>query len=213
MTDTSPKVFIVDDDQDIRSSLSRALRKRGFNVEAFGSAMAFLTIYTPDQPGCLVLDYGMPGMNGLELQAELKRRNYAIPIIFITGHGGVAESVQAIKSGAIDFLEKPFRQDALDERIRSALQTDKKRRERLQMVTQALDDFASLTEREKEIASLMVANPSDASSKMIARRLEISHRTVDHHRARILEKMHIRSVAELVDLSSKAKLFDESATL
>lgn len=208
MTANDPKVYIVDDDRDIRRSLSRALQKRGFDVEAFDSAQAFLSAYTPDRTGCLVLDYGMPDMNGLELQAELLRRNHTIPIIFITGHGGVPESVQAMKAGAIDFLEKPFRQNVLDERIRSAFETHDKRRERDQIITQARLDFGTLTDREKEIASLMVAQPSDASSKMIARRLDISHRTVDHHRARILEKMHIRSIAELVDLSSKAKLFE-----
>lgn len=208
MNATDPKVYIVDDDRDIRRSLSRALQKRGFDVEAFDSAQAFLSAYAPDRTGCLVLDYGMPDMNGLELQAELLRRNHTIPIIFITGHGGVPESVQAMKAGAIDFLEKPFRQNVLDERIRSAFEAHDKRRERDQIITQARLDFDTLTDREKEIASLMVAQPSEASSKMIARRLDISHRTVDHHRARILEKMHIRSIAELVDLSSKAKLFE-----
>lgn len=209
MNTVEPIVFIVDDDSGIRSSLSRALRKRDFAVEAFESAEAFLQSYDPDVPGCLVLDYGMPQMNGLELQNTLLDRGYIIPIIFITGHGGVAESVQAIKSGAVDFLEKPFRQDVLVERIRNAFEIDADARKRDQITGQAQSKFNNLTDREKEIASLMVSQPSEASSKEIARQLDISPRTVDHHRARILEKMNVRSVAELVDLSSKVNLSND----
>ena len=208
MSDKTPKVFLVDDDSGIRSSLSRALTKRGYEVEAFASAEAFLELYDPNQPGCLVLDYGMPKMNGLELQATLNERGYAIPIIFITGHGGVAESVQAIKSGAIDFLEKPFRQDVLVERINAAFEIDSTARVETQSTTQARADYNNLTDREREIANLMISKPSDASSKEIARTLDISPRTVDHHRARILEKMNVRSIAELVDLCSKARVLD-----
>lgn len=203
-----PKVFIVDDDNGIRSSLSRALGKRGFDVLTFESANAFLSVYDPAVPGCVVLDYGMPDVNGLELQAIMGRRGYSIPIIFITGHGGVAESVQAIKAGAVDFLEKPFRQDVLVDRIRSAFEIDAEMRERDQAIIKARSNFSNLTDREKEIASLIVRQPSDASSKEIARTLEISPRTVDHHRARIFEKMRVRSIAELVDLAGKARFFD-----
>ena len=208
MITDAPTVFIVDDDDDVRKALSRALVKRGFKVDVFSSAEAFLTTYNPVQTGCLVLDFGMPHMNGLELQAELNRRNYLIPIIFITGHGGVPETVQAIRSGAVDFLEKPFRQDILHDRIRAAFQIDEKARRDDDDIARARADFCKLTDREKEIASLMASQPSDASSKLIARQLKISPRTVDHHRARILEKMNVRSVAELVDVFGKAKLFD-----
>jgi len=207
MSTADPCVFIVDDDGDIRKSLSRALTKRGFVVEAFASALEFLAAYDSERPGCLVLDYGMPGMNGLELQTELNNRGYSIPIIFITGHGGVAESVQAIKSGAVDFLEKPFKQEVLDTQIRAAFEVDQTLRAKDQSILRARQDFATLTDREREIANLIADHPSEASSKMIARRLDISPRTVDHHRARILEKMQIKSVAELVDLCSKARLF------
>ena len=122
MSSSSPTIFIVDDDIDVRTSLSRALRMRGFEVETFSSALKFLETYDPERTGCLLLDQGMPHMTGLELQEKLREREYPIPIIFMTGHGGVNQSVQAMKHGAIDFLEKPFRQDFLVERIHVALE-------------------------------------------------------------------------------------------
>lgn len=208
MMSGNSKVFLVDDDSDIRSSLTRALTKRGFEVEAFASAKAFLTHYDPSQSGCLVLDYGMPKMNGLQLQQTLLERGHSIPIIFITGHGGIPESVLAMRSGAIDFLEKPFRQSVLVERITAAFEIDQEQRQQGEAVGQARAAFERLTDREKEIAELMVSQPSDASSKGLARHLDISPRTVDHHRARILEKMQVRSIAELVDLTVRAGLFE-----
>lgn len=207
MTSPQGTVFLVDDDAAIRSSLSRSLTKRGFVVEDFAAATDFLDSYDPESPGCLVLDYGMPGMNGLELQQKLLAIGYQIPIIFITGHGGVAESVQAIKSGAIDFLEKPFRQAVLIDCIQSAFDLDATLRAQNQAKRRAQASFNALTDREQEIARLMVSDPSNASSKQIARTLEISPRTVDHHRARILEKMQVGSVAELIDLANKADVF------
>jgi len=199
-------VFLVDDDEDIRTSLTRALTKRGFSVEAYESAPEFLTNYDPDATGCLILDHGMPDMTGLELQQLLLDRNIALPIIFITGHGGVPESVRAIQAGAIDFLEKPFRQDVLVERIEHAFTVAEASRANKDATDSVRKRFDNLTEREREIALWIVEHPSDASSKEIARQLDISPRTVDHHRARILEKMHVRSIAELVDLSAKANL-------
>ncbi|WP_299907743.1 response regulator [uncultured Paracoccus sp.] len=196
-------VYIVDDDPDIRSSLSRALRVRGYAVESFDSAAGFLESYDGNPHGCLILDQGLPGMTGLELQKHLNQEGRALPIIFITGHGGVPESVQAIKGGALDFLEKPFRQSELIERINSALESA----ERLAQVENQSRDARSklerLTPREREIADYMLANPGDLSSKGIARALDISPRTVDHHRARILEKLQIGSVAELIDLARR----------
>ncbi len=206
MTEREPTVFLVDDDKDIRRSLSRALTKRGFAVEDFVGAMDFLGAYDPSNPGCLVLDHGMPDMTGLELQELLLEKNINIPIIFITGHGGVPESVKAIKSGAVDFLQKPFKQDLLIERINNAFEIDAASRQGDNLQSEIRARFDRLTEREREIASLMINQPSEASSKMIARTLDISPRTVDHHRARILEKMDARSVAELLDLANKANI-------
>lgn len=205
----SSVVFLVDDDEAIRLSLSRALSKRGFVVEPFDSASAFLDSYDPAVPGCLVLDYGMPGMNGLELQSELTRRGHAIPVIFITGHGGVPESVTAMKGGALDFLEKPFRQAVLIERIQSAFEVDQKARQTRLSQSDTRSRFETLTAREREIVAFMVENPSSTSSKEIGRTFDISPRTVDHHRARILEKMCVSSVVELVNIVVTGRLLGE----
>lgn len=207
MSDITLTVFLVDDDPDIRSSLSRALEKRDFNVESFASAAEFLSTYDGTQTGCLLLDYGMSEMNGLELQEHLISSGYDIPIIFITGHGGIAESVKAMKSGAVDFLEKPFRQETLvaciNEAFAKAVETETQK----EKTKVHRDNYARLTSREQEITQLMVTNSSSISSKEIGRQLDISPRTVDHHRARILEKMATKSVAELVDICLRAELF------
>ncbi len=195
-------VFLIDDDDKIRTTLSRALIKRQFNVRAFESATRFLEEYDPAEPGCLVLDYGLPEMNGLELQKVLADKQIAIPIIFISGHGGVPESVQAMKAGAVDFLEKPFRQHVLVDCITAAFAADMAARA-LEMDRKSTQErFSKLTTREREIANFMIANPSNTASKEVGRELNISPRTVDHHRARILEKLGIHSVAELIDLSN-----------
>jgi len=195
---TTSIVFLVDDDEAIRSTLSRALIKRGFEVRTFETAQAFLETYDPSEPGCLVLDYGMPGLNGLELQTHLIDHHISIPIIFISGHGGIPETVQAMKAGAVDFLEKPFRQHVLVNCIDAAFETDLNTRTQQQQVGITRQKFASLTTREQEIAQFMIDNPSNTASKEIGRALDISPRTVDHHRARVLEKMGTKSVAELV---------------
>lgn len=192
-------VFLVDDDDSIRTSLARALDKRGYNVTTFASAEGFLEAYDPRLPGCLVLDYGMPGLNGLELQKRLTDDKVAIPIVFISGHGGIPESVQAIKAGAVDFLEKPFRQHTLVDCIEAAFATDIEARALNAETKSARERFARLTAREQEIAQFIIANSSNTSSKEIGRKLDISPRTVDHHRARILEKMEMNSVAQLID--------------
>ncbi len=209
MPNDQPFVFIVDDDEVIRTSLSRALTMRGFSVRSYASAEAFLAAYDPDEPGCLVLDYGMPQMTGLELQQRLVDEDKPIPIIFVTGHGGVPESVQAMKLGAIDFLEKPFKQETLIDRIGIAFEADAQTRVGRAAAREARARFDRLTEREQEIMLFLVKNPSATSSKDVARSLDISPRTVDHHRSRILEKMEVRSVVELVDVSRSTGLFSE----
>lgn len=202
MDDRKPTVFVVDDDQDIRTSLTRALGQRGFEVEAYDSAVAFLDAYD-NRAGCLVLDYGMPGMNGLELQAVLNRRDSPLAIVFVTGHGGVPESVQAMKGGAVDFLEKPFRQSVLVERIETAFGIAASRQAAQEARRGIRARFDRLTAREEEIVARMIENPAEVSSKEIGNYLGISPRTVDHHRARILEKLEVRSLVELVDLAAR----------
>lgn len=195
-------VFVVDDDPDIRRSLTRALQKRDYLTQAYDSGLSFLEEYDGTSAGCLVLDHGMPGMTGLELQAHLVDLDYPLAIIFVTGHGGVPESVQAIKNGAIDFLEKPFRQSVLLERIEAAFAVvrEKLAHQRAMRQNQAL--FDRLTAREQEIVQLIISNPSEVSSKEVGNALGISPRTVDHHRARILEKLRVKSVAQLIALAN-----------
>ena len=200
-------VFIVDDDDDIRSSLSRALSKRGYTVETFSSARHFLKAYDHNKLGCVILDYGMPDMNGLELQQHMKEQSILLPVIFITGHGGIPESVQAIKQGAVDFLEKPFRQTTLVNCIEMAFGTVLETQLSEQGHKQLEENLGRLTNREKEVAEYIVLNPSTTSSKEVGRHLGISPRTVDHHRARVLEKMNMTSVTELVNQCVKAGLF------
>ncbi|MCV2445829.1 MULTISPECIES: response regulator transcription factor [Paracoccus] len=203
MTDSPLTVFLIDDDEGIRRSLQRALEKRGYAVESHASAASFLAAYDPARQGCLLLDYGMPGMNGLELQRHLNVLGATIPVIFITGHGGVPESVQAIKAGAVDFLEKPFRQAHLVERIETAFAVARERLDLHEQDRRLRARFQSLTARELEIVQRMIARPSEISSKELAAALGISPRTVDHHRARILEKMNVKSVAELIALATR----------
>ena len=205
-----PFVYLVDDDANIRTSLSRALGLRGYEVRSFASAQVFLEAFDASASGCLILDYGMPGMNGLQLQQHLVDAGVSIPIIFITGHGGVPETVQAMKMGAVDFLEKPFKQSILIDRIDAAFEASEKRREADMQTAKTRSRFDSLTEREQEIALIMVTNPAQNSSKEVARQLDISPRTVDHHRARILDKMAVHSVAELVEATIRAGLFKDN---
>lgn len=200
MSATHPKVFVIDDDASIRTSLKRTLKMRGFDVVTFTDARNFLDSIDDNISGCIVLDQGMPGMTGLELQQELLRQGSALPIIFITGHAGIPESVQAMKGGAVDFLEKPFRTDVLVDRIGAAFEILAQTTFAREKAADAQEKFALLTTREREIVDFMVANPSHTASKDVARVLEISPRTVDHHRARILEKLQIGSIVELVDL-------------
>ena len=192
------RVFIVDDDPQLRTSVSRSLRKRGYDVEEFGSAGQFLTAFGDGRAGCIVLDYGLPDMNGLELQAHLMAHGHKIPIVFITGHGGIPESVKATKAGAVDFLEKPYHPRVLAECVRVALDLDALRRKTQQMELRHHSAVAKLTESEKQVFDMMIETPHASSSKAIARTLDISPRTVDRHRAQILLKTECRTVAELI---------------
>jgi two-component system response regulator FixJ len=200
-------IYIIDDEEDIRTSLTRSLTKRGYKVESFSSADSFLDTYNRTNSGCLLLDYGMPEMNGLELQNKLIEMEISIPIIFMTGHGGIPQSVQAIKAGAIDFLEKPFQQKVLLKAIDTAFEQATSLNEDIEGANALKAKFETLTTREKEIAEFIVRNPADTSSKFIGRQLDVSPRTIDHHRARVLEKMDVTSVAELIEKAIKSNLF------
>ncbi len=197
-------VFIVDDDPSVLRTLPRALMRRGYNVEAYESGHDFLQANAGVKPGCLILELSMPGMSGLELQQELLELDSRMPIIFITGHGGVPESVKAMRAGAIDFLEKPFEPEILIERIEEALAKDKENQREYQKQKQTRQRFERLTNRERDVLDcLLLSDTKKVSSKGVAQVLGISHRTVEQHRSRILEKTQTSSLPELI---SSAKL-------
>lgn len=192
-------IFLVDDEDTFREGLCRLLGAAGIPVKSYASAEDFLQEYSSHLPGCLVLDLDLPGMNGLELQKKLNERKLRIPIIFITGHADIPKSVQALKSGAIDFLEKPFSIDALVNLIKEALEQDKLDRQKESDKSNILMRFSKLTPRLKQVLTHLVAGNSN---KEMARKLNLSPRTVEIHRKRVMEKMEAHSLPELVKLAS-----------
>jgi len=197
-----PTVFIVDDDAAVRSSLSLLMKSAGHAALTFESATQFLASYKDTQPGCLLLDVRMPGLSGTDLQRELNARQSMVPVIFMSGHADVPMAVEAIRCGAFDFVQKPFRDQELLDRIARALKADAARRTRVQARQATQGRLQSLSPRERQVMD-RVANGD--SHKIIAYRLGISQRTVEIHRARVMEKLDARSVADLVHLSSAAR--------
>ena len=195
-------VYVVDDDEAVRDSLTLLLKAVGLTGRAYGSATEFLESYDPEQHGCLVADIRMPGMSGLDLQAELNERGAPIPLVFITGHGDVPMAVDAMKSGALDFIEKPFRDQDLLDRVHQALAWDKERRAENLQTLAIRERLATLTPRETEVMERVVQGQAN---KVIAMDLNVSQRTVEIHRARVMEKMGVRSVAKLVRAVEAAK--------
>lgn len=196
-SDTVPTVFIVDDDPAIRFAMQALMDSVNLPHEIFGSGDEFLGAFTVQRPGCLVLDIRMPGLGGLELQQELINRDITLPIIFITGHGDVPMAVEAMQKGAVDFIQKPFRDQDLLDRIGEALKTDKERREKREKHAEVAERVARLTNREREVFDLVVTGKPN---KVIAYELGVSQRTVEIHRARVMEKMQARSLADLVKM-------------
>lgn len=190
-------VYVVDDDDGMRRALSLLLNTVGFKTAAFASPKEFLDAFRPDAAGCLVLDIRMPGMSGLELQQHLNRMGSMLPVIFVTGHGDVPMAVQAMKDGAFEFVQKPFRDQDLLDRINHALEQDHESRGTLARRADVLHRTESLTPREKQVMTLVV---DGAANKVIAIDLGLSERTVEIHRAKVMEKMGARSVAHLVKL-------------
>ena len=188
-------VFVVDDDQAMRSSLQWLIESMGMRVETYASAQAFLDAYYPGRAGCLLLDVRMPGMSGLELQAYLAKREHRIPVIIITGHGDVSMAVKAMKNGAVDFIEKPFDDEALIVSIRNALQHDEKQRALRAQRADIAARMSELTPREHEVMAMVT---DGRSNKEIATALGVSAKTVEVHRARVMDKMRADSLAELV---------------
>lgn len=188
-------VYIVDDDVAVLDSLKLLLKGENFPVHTYTSCQSFLDEYQPHDGGCLVLDIGMPGMNGLELQKALQQKGKMIPIVFITGHASVPQAVQAFKNGAVDFIEKPFSHTALLEAIERALKLSYQQLNIREKKAQLSECLEQLTNREREVLDKIV---SGKANKVIAHELGISQRTVEIHRANVMQKMQVRSLAELV---------------
>ena len=191
----SPTVMVVDDDSGVRNAMRALLKSVGLECALFASAQEFLTTYQPAQPGCLLLDIRMPGMSGLELQQQLNLRGAVIPVIFMSGHGDIPMAVEAMQHGAFDFLQKPFRDQDLLDRIQRALVKDTELRKSLGEHSRIRAHLDSLTPREREVLDLMTQGKQN---KVIGQELGVSPRTVEIHRARVMEKMAAESVAELV---------------
>jgi len=201
MTEVNPTVFIIDYDASVRKGISRLLASMGFRSEAFGSAEEFLARERYEGVGCIVLDVRMPGLTGMDLQEELTKVGCFLPIIFITGHGDIPMSVQAMKRGAADFLPKPFDDEELLQAIEKAIEKDRKAEAERAEVHDILNRMERLTPREYEILRYVVTG---MLNKRIALKLDIAEKTVKVHRGRIMEKLCVRSVAELVRLAEKA---------
>jgi FixJ family two-component response regulator len=203
MTET-PLIYIVDDDQSMRASLQRLLTEVGFQTRVYGSTGEFLLDPLPDQPACLLLDVRLPGPSGLELQAALQRHNVEVPVIFLTGHADVASSVQAMKAGAADFLEKPVEPDILFAAIRSALARGESRRAAHAAAEQRRKRLDLLTPQQREVFEGIVAGKLN---KEIAHGLGISERSVKTRRAEMMAKLGVYSVAELVREAEQLRRF------
>ena len=195
MTHKQPIVMVVDDDSGVRNAMRSLLKSVGLASQLHGSAQEFLESYDPMQPGCLVLDIRMPGMSGLELQQQLNLRGAVVPVIFMTGHGDIPMAVEAMQHGAFDFLQKPFRDQDLLDRIQRAIARDAELRVSLGEHARIKSYLETLTPREREVLDLMTQGKQN---KAIAQDLGVSPRTVEIHRARVMEKMNAQSVAELV---------------
>jgi FixJ family two-component response regulator len=201
MKEKPATVFVVDDDEAVRTSLRLLLKSVGLPVETFASAQEFLDQFDPSRAGCLVLDIRMPGMSGLELQQHLNDRHSIMPIVFITGHGDVPMAVEAMQAGAVDFIQKPFRDQDLIDRINRALDKDREMRSELRERDEIRRRMSQLTPREREVLELVTQGKAN---KVIAGDLNVSQRTVEIHRARVMEKMGANSLAHLVRMVIEA---------
>lgn len=201
MSQPQPIIYIVDDDLGMRKALGRLCQAAGWRVHLFASAREFLDHGAPESPACLLLDVSMPGLSGLDLQTELAARHFQIPIVFLTGHGDIPTSVKAIKAGAVDFLTKPFQERSVVAVVTEALRKDAQQasdKTERESVRRRLD---TLTPREREVFDLVIKG---LLNKQIAMELGTSEQTIKVHRGRVMEKMEVQSVAELVQAAVKA---------
>lgn len=208
-TDQDPCVFIVDDEPDVRDAISLLVSSVDLNAESFASAREFLDAYDPARPGCLILDVRLPGMNGLEAQKVMRERGISLPIIFISGHGDIPMAVRAVREGALDFVEKPFRDDALLACVQRAVELDGENRQQEGARQEIEAQLETLTPREVEVLERLI---DGKVNKIIARELDVSTRTVEIHRARVLHKMGADNVSQLVRMALSTERYKDRLT-
>jgi FixJ family two-component response regulator len=209
MVDERVVVFVIDDDPSMRLALEDLVRSVGLEVRAFAAPQEFLQSKPPDAPGCLVLDVRLPGMSGLTFQKELAKEGLALPVIFITGHGDIPMSVRAMKAGAVEFLTKPFHDQDLLDAIHAAIERDRKRRHEAVRVAELSERFATLSERERQIMTLVVIG---RANKQIAAELALSEMTVKVHRGQVMRKMRAGSLPALVRMADRLGKGESTAT-
>jgi len=204
-----PTVYVIDDDESIRELLAWLMKRNAIRVEAFPNAKSFLKAYRPGGPGCLILDLYMPGMSGLDLQRYLKEAGIEMPVIFLSGRADVPKAVLAVKSGAIDFIEKPFDYRQIVDLVRECIRRDTAARTGREEARGRAERLATLTQREREVLDRVIVGKVN---RVIAEEMQISIKTVEAHRARIMEKLAVDSVAELVQATLGARMPDRAGS-
>jgi len=207
-TEEQPVVFIVDDDASVRFGVGDLLRSVGLGVETFGSTHEFIQSRRPDVPGCIVLDVRLPGASGLEFQRTLAQSSVRLPVIFISGYGDVPMSVKAMKSGAVEFLTKPLREQELLDAVYTAIEHDRTRRQQVKLVAELQERFDGLTPRERDVLLLVVTG---CPNKQVAYQLKLSEITVKVHRSQVMRKMRAKCLVDLVRMADKLRLSAETS--